>query len=72
MTTIVNNPAPVQEQSGGAVTVLIVAMVFVGLAALFYFYGMPAIRRMGTTQINVPATQVIIPEKIDVNVSQTK
>jgi hypothetical protein len=71
MTTIVNNPAPAPESNNG-VTMIIVAFFFIGIAALFNYVGIPAIRRMGPAQMNVPATQVVIPGKIDVNVSQAK
>jgi len=74
MTTIVNNPAPVvapaSENTGGS-SLLIGAIVLIGFVMLLYF-GIPAIRRMGPVQVNVPAPQVVVPGKIDLNVTQTK
>lgn len=65
MTTIVNTPAPVQQSDDAA-------GMFIGLAVLavflfvFFVYGLPAIRHIGSPQINIPG-------KIDINVShQTK
>lgn len=39
---------------------------------VFLYFGIPALRRMGPVQLNVPAPQVVIPEKIDVTVEQAK
>lgn len=62
MTTIVNNPAPVAETSSGIGMIL--GLIFLAAAVLLFFlYGLPAIRRLGSPQIN-------IPNKIDVNISQ--
>ena len=72
MTTVVNNPAPAAPATDSTGSnVIIGAMIFIGFMVLLYF-GIPAIRRMGSTQVNVPAPQVTIPSKIDVNVSQAK
>lgn len=68
MTTIVNNPVPTRESGGSAFLVgIIVLVVFAGV--LLYF-GIPALKNMGPIQANIPAPQVNIPEKIDVNVTQ--
>jgi hypothetical protein len=65
MATIVNNP-PASDNSGGPMSTIIVPVVLLVLGYLTYIYGFPALRQMqGGTQIN-------IPNKIDVNVKQTK
>lgn len=66
MATIVNNPPPSNDNSGGPMGMIIVLIVLVILGYLAYVYGLPAVRQMsGGTQINIPS-------KIDVNVKQTK
>lgn len=75
MTTVVNNPAPVissapAESSGGS-GLLIGAVVLIGFIVLIMFMAIPAIRRMGgPVSVNLPETQVNIPDKVDVNVTQ--
>jgi hypothetical protein len=64
MATIINNP-PSNDNSGGVVGMIFGIIVLIVLVYLGYVYGLPAIRQMGTPQINVPS-------KIDVNVNQTK
>ncbi len=64
MATIINNP-PANDNSGGPMSTIIGIIVLIVLVYLGYVYGLPAIRQMGTPQINVPS-------KIDVNVNQTK
>lgn len=64
MTTIINTPAPANESDGGMgmiVGFLILAVVLF----IFFVYGLPAIRRIGSPQINIPS-------KIDVNINQPK
>jgi hypothetical protein len=61
MTTIVNSPAP--ESNGGSSGLIIGIFVLVVLGLLFYYFGIPAIRRMGSIQ-----PQINIPSQIDVNV----
>jgi hypothetical protein len=64
MTTVVNNPPP-SNDSGGGMGMIIGLIVLIVVAYLFFVYGFPAIRQMGSPQINIPG-------KIDVNVNQTK
>lgn len=65
MATIVNNQQP--SNDSGPVGLIIVVVIFIVLGYLGFVYGLPALRQMqvGTPQIN-------IPNKIDVNVHQTK
>lgn len=72
MTTIVNNPAPVQETDGGSSGLLIGLIVVIGCILVFAYFGIPALKNLGPVQLNVPAPQIVMPEKIDVNVTQTK
>lgn len=67
MATIVNNPAPSNDNSGGPMGMIIGLIVLIVVAYLFFVYGLPVIKNMqgGTPQINVPS-------KIDVNVNQAK
>ncbi len=68
MTTVVNNPAPQQGESGGYGFLLgIIAIIVFGL--IFIFYGLPALRRMGPAQVTVP-TEIKMPDKVDVNITQ--
>jgi hypothetical protein len=65
MTTIVNSPAPAND-GGSSSGLLIGFFMVIVLGLIFFYFGLPAIRRMGsaTPQINVP-------NQIDVNVKQT-
>jgi len=70
MTTIVNSATPANDAGGS--NFLIGAVVIVGFAILFIFFGIPVIRSMSSGQVNTPAPQIVVPNKIDVNVKQTK
>lgn len=70
MTTIVNSATPTSDSGGSGFLIGIVAII--GFAILFIYFGIPAIRNMGPIQLNVPAPQVVVPGKIDVNVKQSK
>ncbi|MBP9669795.1 hypothetical protein KBD75_00125 [Candidatus Woesebacteria bacterium] len=67
MTTVVNNPARSSESGGYGFLLGVIAIIV--LVALFVFYGVPAIRRMGPAQITVP-TEIQMPDKVDVQVEQ--
>lgn len=69
MTTIVNNPPPSSDNSGGPIGIIIVLIVLAVLGYLVYVYGLPAIRQ---SQVVVPAPQINVPSTIDVNVKQTE
>ncbi|MFH0864428.1 MAG: hypothetical protein V1858_05085 [Candidatus Gottesmanbacteria bacterium] len=73
MTTVVNNPAPqAPTQDTGGFGFLIGIIVLIGFVAVLLYFAIPAIRNMGAVQVNVPAPQVNVPSKIDVNVTQPK
>jgi hypothetical protein len=71
MATIINNPAPSSESSGGT-SLLIGIILLIGFVAILFYFGIPAIKRMGPVQVNIPAPEVVMPDKINVNVNQTK
>ena len=59
MTTVVNNPAPVQEKGdGGGTGFLIGVVVLIAFVAVLLYFAIPAIKNMGPVQVNVPAPQV--------------
>lgn len=64
MVTVVNNPPP-SDNSGGPMGMIITLVVLFVLGYLGFVYGLPALRQIGSPQIN-------IPNKIDVNINQTK
>lgn len=66
MATIVNNPPP-SDNSGGPMGIIIALIVLFVLAYLGFVYGLPALQ-----QIKIGSPQINIPNKIDVNVHQTK
>ena len=66
MTTIVNTP-PSNESNGFGMIIGVMGIVL--LIAFFFYWGLPAIRSMGTPQITVPV-EVKMPDKVDVNVTQ--
>jgi hypothetical protein len=70
MTTIINSPAP--EQNNNGFGFLIGAIILVGFVALLLYFGIPAVKQMNPIQVNVPAPQVEMPDKIDINVNQPK
>jgi TRAP-type mannitol/chloroaromatic compound transport system permease small subunit len=65
MTTIVNSPTPTNESGGSSF--LIGVIILIGFVLLLLYYGIPAIKNIG-----VQTPQVNIPNKIDINVKQTK
>jgi hypothetical protein len=70
MTTVVNNPAPANESGGNGF--LLGAILIIGFVLILLYFGLPAIKRMGPVQINVPAPEVVVPKNVDVNVKQQK
>ena len=77
MTTVVNNPATTTD-SGNNMVMMVVIFLVVIIGILFFVYGRPALqsRSGGTNTVNsAPAPQVpqvVIPNKIDVNVQPAK
>lgn len=66
MTTVVSSPVQKEGSSGAVVGVFAILV----LALLFIYFGIPALRSMGTPQVNVPAPVINMPDKVDVNVQQ--
>jgi len=67
MTTIVNSPTPTNTNDSGGPSFLVGIIVLIGFVLILLYYGLPAIRNMG-----LQAPQINIPNKIDVNVKQSK
>lgn len=72
MTTIVNSPAPAPSQGSGGSGFLIGVILVIGFVGILLYFGIPALRRMGPVQVNVPAPEIVVPDQIEVNVNQTK
>ena len=72
MTTVVNNPAPVQSSDSGIGGVLIGAIVLFGIVMIIAYFGIPLLRSKEPMNVIVPSPQIVIPEKIDVNINQAK
>ncbi len=70
MTTVINTPSSSQESSG--VGFLIGAVLIIVFAAFLLYFGIPALNQMKPAQINVPAPQIVMPDKVDVNVQPAK
>lgn len=70
MTTVVNNPAPTTDSGGNGF--LIGVIILIGFVIILLFFGIPALKRMGPVRLNLPAPKVVIPDKINVNINQTK
>ncbi len=70
MTTVVNNPS--QENDHVGTNFLIGFILLLGMVMVFIFFGLPMLRQIGPAQITLPETKIVIPEKIDVNVTQEK
>ncbi|GEM_PF-1054190 len=64
MATIVNNPAPTNDQSNSLMP-LVYLGVFIALIVFAIYFGLPVLRRATTPN----QTQITVPDKIDVNVS---
>jgi hypothetical protein len=69
MTTIVNTPAPTTDNNSSSGFLIAVIGLIVFVVILIYF-GLPALKNMSPAEINIPAPQVNVPDKIDVNVKQ--
>lgn len=71
MAIVVNNPTPAADNAGG-IGFLIGTALLIGFVFVLLYFGLPLIRSMGPVQLNVPAPQVIMPDKVDVNVVPAK
>jgi hypothetical protein len=69
MATIVNNTPTPTENSGGN-GFLGGVIIFIVFVVLLIYFGIPVLRNMGPIQVNTPAPQINVPDKIDVNVNQ--
>lgn len=69
MTTVINTPPSSSDNGNSGTIITIFVLLFLGF--LFFYFGLPALRSLGTPQINVPAPVINIPGEIDVNVQQT-
>ena len=65
MTTVINSPSPSSDNGSGGTILSIFVLIILGL--LFFYFGLPAIRRMGSSE-----PQVNVPNQIDVNVNETQ
>ncbi len=65
MTTIVNTPAPNTQTNGGGMGIIITVVILAVVLFIFFVYGLPAIKNIGSPQINIPST-------LDVNINQQK
>jgi hypothetical protein len=63
MTTIINNPDTSGGNSGG-VGLIVGAVVIIAIIALFFLYGLPALRKSSS------GTTVNVPDKIQVDVNK--
>lgn len=73
MTTIVNTPAVTSEREDNSLmSFLIGIIVVVSFVGLLFYVGIPAINRLQPAQITLPAPQIVMPDKVDVNVQQAK
>lgn len=70
MKTIINNTTPTSDSSSLGLIIGIIALI--GFTIFFIYFGLPMIRNMSPIQLKVPAPQVVVPDKIDVNIKQSK
>lgn len=68
MTTIVNSPNPSGSDNSSNAGLFIGIFILIILGLLFFYFGIPAIKRIGSGQTTTP--QIVIPDKINVNVNQ--
>jgi hypothetical protein len=54
MTTIINTPTPTVKSDGG-LGMIIGVILIAAVAVLFFVYGLPAIKRLSSPQINIPS-----------------
>lgn len=64
MATIINSPPSSSDNGMGGIIVGVFVLIVLGF--LFFYFGLPAIRRTGSIE-----PQINVPNQIDVNVKQT-
>jgi len=69
MTTVVNTPASSGSNDSGNGGLFIGIFILIILGLLFFYFGIPAIKKIGSGQTITP--QIVVPDEIDVNVNQT-
>lgn len=70
MTTIITGATPNNNSNGYGL--LIAVIVIIGFIIVLFYFGIPVIKNLSPVQLNVPAPQINVPNKLDVNVNQTK
>jgi hypothetical protein len=69
MTIVVNNTSPTENKESNF---FIGVTLLVGFAVILFYFGLPLLKRMDSTQSNLPSAKVVIPDKINVNEAQKK
>lgn len=70
MTVVLNNPT--QTENTGSSNFIIKMVIIMGFVGIFIYFGILAFQQMGPIRVNVPIPQIVIPNKINVDVQQTK
>ena len=72
MTTIFNNPVPSSDEGGGGSGFLVGVLLLIVFVGVLLYFGIPVIKNMGPIQVKIPDTQVVLPDKVDVNITPAK
>ncbi len=74
MSTVINTPTPIAAPAvnTGSYSFLIGVILLIAFVSVLLYFGIPAIQRMGPVQVNLPAPQMVLPDKVDVNVAPAK
>lgn len=67
-TNYISTPNPAPKNNTGIIVGIIAFIIF---SIIFIYFGIPAIRSLGTPQINIPVPVINLPGEVDVNVQQT-
>ncbi|MDO8667962.1 MAG: hypothetical protein Q7K35_02575 [bacterium] len=74
MTTVINNPSGGGSENSSSLGIIFGVIIAIVLIGLFFFYGLPALRRAGTGSATNPSQPsgptINIPDKIDINVNK--
>ena len=68
MTTVINNPGEGSNDNSSGMGIIFGVIIAIILIALFFVYGLPALRRTNQAQPSGPTINV--PETIDINVNK--